>query len=364
MIRASGGIGYATIVAAALIVVLAGIYFAASFLGWVLLALLFAILCYPLYAWLLRRGLSAAVALTLIALVLTGVVVGLAVMVAASVSELLSNLSTYQASLANQVDNLRAALERAGIQVPPNALAEVINVGAIMGWFAYLLGAITGAASTFFTILLTLLFLLADGHRMFARMQAGLGESNPLAVRLTVVGSKVVRFFGVRAYVNLLTAVGVSAAFWLLGIDYAALWGVLMFFMSFVPYIGIFLASAPPVLLALAEYGVERALVVIVGITIVNVSLENLVMPRLVGTSLRMAPSVVFLSFFFWAWLLGPSGALLAAFLSVITIIILDSYESTYWLAELMTGGEVEAEAQEAPTPDVAGASLDTAART
>jgi predicted PurR-regulated permease PerM len=36
----------------------------------------------------------------------------------------------------------------------------------------------------------------------------------------------------------------------LLGVDYALLWGVLTFFFSFVPYLGIFVATIPSVLLA------------------------------------------------------------------------------------------------------------------
>jgi hypothetical protein len=60
------------------------------------------------------------------------VVVGMAAMVAASVAGLLSNLSTYQAHLTDQVAGLREALESRGIEVPPNALAGVIDVGAIM----------------------------------------------------------------------------------------------------------------------------------------------------------------------------------------------------------------------------------------
>ena len=112
-----------------------------------------------------------------------------------------------------------------------------------------------------------------------------------------------------------------------------------MFFLSFVPYLGILVASVPPVLLALAEYGPERAMLVIAGVTVVNAVLENLVMPRLVGSSLHIAPGVVFLSVFFWALLLGPSGALLASFLTVLAIVLLDSYESTRWMARMMAGG-------------------------
>jgi AI-2 transport protein TqsA len=340
MLRTRGRPGYAMIVVAAVIVILGGMYAAAPFLSWLLLAVLFALLCYPPYGWMLRHGVHVSLALTLIALVLTAVVGALAVMVATSVSQILSNLGQYREDLTTQVANLNARLDQLGIAAPPNAVAGIVNVDNLMGWFAWLLGTIAGMVWNFFTIILMLLFLLADGPKMIAQMRTGLGDSHPVAFRLTAVGPKVIRYFGVRAYVNLLTGVGASIAFWLLGVDYAVLWGVLLFFLSFVPYIGIMVASVPPVLLALAEYGPERAILVIAGVTVVNAVLENLVMPRLVGSSLHIAPGVVFLSFFFWALLLGPSGALLASFLTVLSIALLDSYESTRWLARMMAGGD------------------------
>lgn len=50
-----------------------------------------------------------------------------------------------------------------------------------------------------------------------------------------------------------------------LGVDFALMWGILAFFLSFVPYVGLVLAVAPAVLLALAEFGLGRALLVIAG---------------------------------------------------------------------------------------------------
>lgn len=87
----------------------------------------------------------------------------------------------------------------------------------------------------------------------------------------------------------------------ILGIDFALLWGVLTFFLSFVPYIGIFLATAPSVLLALAQYGLGMAIFVIVAVTIINVMAENLVAPKIIGKGLSISPLIVFLSFFFWS---------------------------------------------------------------
>ena len=61
------------------------------------------------------------------------------------------------------------------------------------------------------------------------------------------VGQNVVRQFGLRAIVNLFTAVGVTVLLLVLGVDFPLLWGILTFFLSFVPYVGLFLALTPAV---------------------------------------------------------------------------------------------------------------------
>ena len=61
----------------------------------------------------------------------------------------------------------------------------------------------------------------------------------------------------------------------LLGVDSALLWAVLTFFLSFIPYIGLTVAMIGPTLLALAEFGPTRALVVIVGAVVINLAIEN-----------------------------------------------------------------------------------------
>ncbi|MBA3616530.1 MAG: AI-2E family transporter [Rubrobacteraceae bacterium] len=71
------------------------------------------------------------------------------------------------------------------------------------------------------------------------------------------------------------------------------------------PYIGLVLAVAPAVLLALAEFVLTRAVLVIVGVTVINILAENVLSPTLMSRGLSISPTVVFLSFVFWAWLLG-----------------------------------------------------------
>ena len=97
----------------------------------------------------------------------------------------------------------------------------------------------------------------------------------------------------------------------LLGIDYATLWAVLSFLLSFVPNIGFALSMIPPMLLGLLEHGWVTALIVFVAYELVNTVIDNVIGPRFIGRQAKISPLLSFLSVLFWAWLLGPIGAIL-----------------------------------------------------
>ena len=349
------GLGRALVALAAAGALLVLFRLGAPVLAPLLLATFFAILCRPLYVRLLRRGVAAPLALLLVVLGLLAVVALLGGIVAYSVGQLVANLERYREELQAQLAGLAAGLEGAGVD--PQAGAEAAGAGAtgLTGALLALAGAITEVALNLFYLLITILFLLTDGPRLLGRAQARLGRDHPLLGRLARLGPDMVRYFGLRTYLNALTGLGVGIMLWLLGIDFAALWGVLLFFLSYVPYIGIFLASAPPVVLALAEFGPGRALLVVVMITVINLGLENIVMPRVMGRGLSLSPLIVFVSFFFWTWLIGPAGALLSMFLTLLTVVILDSFEETRWLAEAMTGAAYAAPGAPAGAPQAPG---------
>jgi predicted PurR-regulated permease PerM len=185
-------------------------------------------------------------------------------------------------------------------------------------------------------ILIIVLFLLAEGPALMGRLRASAGRGHPQVERLASVGQSVVRQFGLRAILNLVTALCVTVLLFALGVDLPVMWGILTFFLSFVPYIGLVLALAPAVLLALAEFGLGRALIVIVGVTVINILAENVLSPMIMSRGLSISPTVVFLSFVFWAWLLGGPGAFLALPITLFVAVMLDTFPETRWLANLV----------------------------
>jgi AI-2 transport protein TqsA len=69
----------------------------------------------------------------------------------------------------------------------------------------------------------------------------------------------------------------------------------------------------------------------------------------LMGRGLSLSPTVLFLGFIFWAWLLGGPGAFLAAPLTIFVVLMLETFPETRWLAGVMGVG---APASDSPAPE------------
>ena len=161
-----------------------------------------------------------------------------------------------------------------------------------------LLGAIVNAASNALVSLVIVAFFLLEAQRLLAILRSERVRGLPLLGQAPQVAHTAVQYFSIRTRLNLLTGVGVTVLCLLVGVDYPVLWGVLAFVLSYIPYIGLFTAMIPPTLLALAESGWLQAAVIVIGITALNLAIENVVEPGYTGKRLQLSPTVVFLSFF------------------------------------------------------------------
>lgn len=69
---------------------------------------------------------------------------------------------------------------------------------------------------------------------------------------------------------NFLVGLGNTVFLYVLGVDYALLWGLLAWFMGYIPSIGFLIALFPPLILAYAKFGLSTAVVVLVGYVVIN----------------------------------------------------------------------------------------------
>lgn len=294
------------------------------------------------FRWLLARGVRRGAALLIMIAVLLVGGVGLVLLTLISARNLQAGLSMYGEQLAARTAELSAALAQLGPGMS-EADAQLTALG-VSGMSAFLSALVDFASSALISLVIVTFFLF-EVDRFMAIIQTERVRNVPFIGEVPEVAQTAVRYFGIRTRLNIITGIGVTLICLLVGVDYALLWGVAAFFLSYIPYIGLLTAMIPPALLALAEYGWPQALLVVVAIVLINLTIENVVEPGYTGKRLKLSPTVVFLSFFFWGWLLGPVGALLSMPITVMLLLVLQRDEETLWLARVI-GTQISGKAE------------------
>jgi predicted PurR-regulated permease PerM len=124
--------------------------------------------------------------------------------------------------------------------------------------------------------------------------------------------------------VGLISAAVSGVVFWYLGIPYFYFLGIISGFVSLIPYLGIFLALLPPLAGGIGVIGASGLGIIAVTVVGLHLLSMNILYPKIVGRRLRLNPLAVTLALFFWAWIWGAMGLILAVPLVGATKIICD----------------------------------------
>jgi predicted PurR-regulated permease PerM len=149
-------------------------------------------------------------------------------------------------------------------------------------------------------------------HRSF--LQFFEGEDRLIAARSLERIAEMVRGFVVGNFaLGLLLASISSLIFWKLGLPYPMLTGPLSGFFSLVPYIGLPLALAPPLMVSLMVFqSISSYVILAVIVMLLHILALNLLYPKLVGSRVHLNPLVVTVALMFWGFLWDAPGLILA----------------------------------------------------
>jgi len=331
---------------ASIFLILFGIRGSASILNPILLAMVITITVLPIPGRLTKRGMPGWLSLV-VSILLVVVILGLMIgTVFFSVTTLTTELPTYLAEgSAQATEDLSTTNTTSEVNIQVDEVTQSFGPIA-QGFLASMIDVVTqfGLALVIFFFMISAALALPTPSRL------GLDPSTPVIGRVSKLTEDVRKYLTVLTGVNLLVGLGDIIFLWILGVDYAILWGLLAWFMGYIPSIGFIIALIPPVLMAYAQYGLQTALIVLVGYILINGGVENFYKPKVMGHNLRISPVVVFVSLFVWGYLLGGIGAILAVPMTMLVLIIMENFEGTRPIAVLMryTGEEKKEERQEA----------------
>ncbi|WP_228135680.1 AI-2E family transporter [Halarcobacter anaerophilus] len=145
------------------------------------------------------------------------------------------------------------------------------------------------------------------------------------------------KYFLVKTTTSFLTGFLIAVILMFFNIDYPILWGVIAMLFNFIPVVGSIIAAVPALLLSLVSADLNTTVILGIFYVVINISISNIIEPKLMGRELGLSPLIIFFSLILWGWVLGIVGMFLAVPITMTLKIAFDSNKSTKWLSILMS---------------------------
>jgi AI-2 transport protein TqsA len=312
-------------------------YQAASVFAPLVLALFIIAIVWPLQQW-LQLHMPKLVALAITIVVTVAVCLAFASLAVWGFGRVARSLVADSARYQALYNDVVAWLDSHGVSVA-GLWAEHFNVG----WLLRAAQQITGRINTtlrFWLIALVYVVLGLLEIEDIRRKIEALDNRNAARVLLDGSATAAVKFrkyILVRTQMSAMTGLLVGAFAWITGLPFAAEWGVIAFVLNYIPFIGPFIATLFPTLLAMTQFGSWQAVLgAFICLNIIQFVVGSYVEPRVSGNVLSISPFVVLFSIFLWTFLWGLFGTFIGVPITLAVLTFCGEHPATRWITDLL----------------------------
>ncbi|HRK77158.1 MAG TPA: AI-2E family transporter [Thiobacillus sp.] len=202
------------------------------------------------------------------------------------------------------------------------------------------LGATVLAGQAVMVLFLTY-FLLVSGdtfRRKLVKISGPtLGKKKITLQVLDEITDQIQRYLLVQIFTSILVGVATWLAFLWIGLEHAAIWGIVAGAFNMIPYLGPVVVTGGTGLVGFLQFGTAGMALAVAAISLVITSLEGyLLTPWLTGRAGRMNAVMVFVGVLFWGWLWGVWGLLLGIPIIMMIKAICDRVDDLKPVGELL----------------------------
>lgn len=245
-----------------------------------------------------------------------------------SLENFFTSAHLYKEKLIQFVHWLGETAAKFGYQIDDNLLKEELKNLPILSWAKNVTGGIVNLVGNGFLILIfTLFMLLGEGASNL---------SNPIIQEMHL---KISRYSLTKMLTSLATGLLVGLILWSVGVDLALMFLMLTILLNFIPSFGSIIATVLPLPIILLQFGFGwQFAVVLLGSALVQISIGNVIEPKLMGESMDLHPIALMIFLMFWGLVWGVPGMFLAVPITAILKIVLARIETTKSIAEILAG--------------------------
>ena len=286
----------------------------------VVIALLIAALASPLVEWMQRIGIPRKLAALLIVVLGVGSLTLMVTFVGSQVSQGVGDLSK---QVTDGIDQIRDWLRTGPLNITDSQISEgldkaqdqLANLGEdLVGRVTEVGTAVGHVVAGVFIVLFATYFFLADGPLIWAWMVRLFPRAGRLHADSSgrVAWESLTQFVRATVLVAAVDAIGIMVWAAVLGVPFVSAIGVLVFLGAFIPMIGATISGIVAVLVALVAQGPFTALLMLVGVIVVQQVEAHVLQPFLMGRFVSLHPLGVIVAIAMGVIVAGIPGALIA----------------------------------------------------
>lgn len=188
-------------------------------------------------------------------------------------------------------------------------------------------------------------FLVVEARDIQAKLDLFEPGSRRRAQRLVRKLARVQQYMLIKTGLSAATGIATAGLCLALGVPNALLLGLIAFVLNYVPNLGCVMAAVPAIGIAWLSGGLGTAALVTTGYVAIHLAIGAILETKLTGDAMGLSAVVVLVSMIFWAWVLGPVGAIVSVPLTLMVRVLLSSSPEWRWLAILL-GSMAEARSE------------------
>jgi predicted PurR-regulated permease PerM len=258
-------------------------------------------------------------------------------LIASQTDELAAAIPVYQNNFAAIIASVTQLFKMQELPTAESMLGQ-LDIGAILSWVG---DSVAALMSDVVLIAIYVGFLLAEEHVLpekIRHLHSDSARAEHISSLATEVSGSIQRYIGMKTIVSLLTAAVSYVVLALVGVDFAAIWALLVFFLNFIPTVGSIIGVVFPALLTLVQFDtITPFLIVAIGLGGTQFVIGNVIEPAYMGKSLNLSSFMILLSLSFWGLVWGLAGMFLAVPIMVMTGIVCAQFRGLRWVSVLLS---------------------------
>ncbi len=226
----------------------------------------------------------------------------------------------------------KRGVTRVVVERPPFNVRDYLWSGTV--------GVVAAAGQLTLVVFLTY-FALGSGdtfRRKLVKMTGPSLQKKKVTVHvLDDITKQIQRYLLVQIFTSAIVGIATGLAFWAIGLENAAVWGIIAGVSNLIPYVGSLAVMVAAGLVAFLQFnGIELTLLVAGASLLIHLVVGNLLVPWLTSRTSSMNPVAVFVGVIFWGWLWGVWGLLLGIPIMMVIKAVCDRVDDLQPVGELL----------------------------